>query len=171
MVLSCFRYDFYTGEEVKGVGQRELIRVDAPLDKINIHIFGGSIIPTQKPEVTTAATRRNPFQLLVALGFNGTAAGEMYWDDGEQYDVLLRQNYSLVQFHMKQNFLCSKIVTKTFLQVPLIDDVMVFGMGRPKEVLIHDERMVFAYDEKYKVVIVKSLELDSLTVFCMRFVF
>lgn len=163
-------YDFYTGEELKGAGQRELVSLDAPLDKINIHVYGGSIIPTQKPEPTTTATRKNPFQLLVALDNNGTAAGELYWDDGKQFDVLRKKNYSLIQFHLKTNILCSNTEVHNYPAVPIIDDVMVFGMEKPRAVLVHQEEMQFNYDEKNKVVWVKSLDLESLTEFCIKFV-
>ncbi len=47
-----------------------------------IHIRGGSIVPTQLPSLTTAATRRNKLLLLVALDRKGSAHGELYWDDG-----------------------------------------------------------------------------------------
>ncbi|KAI1711649.1 glycosyl hydrolases family 31 domain-containing protein [Ditylenchus destructor] len=45
---------------------------------------GGSIIPKQRPDITTTATRKNEFQLLVALCPKTLQAkGELYWDDGE----------------------------------------------------------------------------------------
>ncbi|VDK17409.1 unnamed protein product [Anisakis simplex] len=47
-------------------------------------IKGGVIIPRQVPSVTTAKSRQNPFQLLVAVDpVSRTAEGFMYWDDGE----------------------------------------------------------------------------------------
>ena len=37
----------------------------------------------QQPGMTTAASRKNPFSLLVALDDTGSAVGDMYLDDGE----------------------------------------------------------------------------------------
>jgi len=41
---------------------------------------GGVILPLQKNETTTAASRRNAFQLAV---FGAEASGMLFWDDGE----------------------------------------------------------------------------------------
>ena len=54
-----------------------------PVDHIQIHVHGGHIIPMQEPAMTTAASRNNPFSLLVALDSTGSASGDMYLDDGE----------------------------------------------------------------------------------------
>ncbi|EDO41811.1 predicted protein [Nematostella vectensis] len=50
-----------------------------------LHIRGGSIIATQKPDITTAASRKNPFELIVAkTGKDGEPAnGRLFLDDGE----------------------------------------------------------------------------------------
>jgi alpha-glucosidase len=66
----------YRGAEVKGLG-------DVP-----VHIRGGWIIPLRVQGAnTTAALRRNNFELVVAPGEDGTAKGELYLDDGETLDV------------------------------------------------------------------------------------
>ena len=44
-------YNFLTGAQVTTTGQ--WVTLDAPLDTINVHIRGGSIIPTQPSDVTT----------------------------------------------------------------------------------------------------------------------
>jgi len=55
-------------------------------------IRGGSILPTQKPGVTTTESRKNDFELIVALDEAGNAKGELYWDDG---DSLGKTNFVL----------------------------------------------------------------------------
>ncbi len=40
----------------------------------------------QDPAMTTAASRLNPFSLLVALNDVGKAVGDLYTDDGESID-------------------------------------------------------------------------------------
>lgn len=84
-------YQFKTGEAID-INQAATVKLDAPLEEINVHVRGGFVVPYQFPSVTTAASRKNPFGLLVALkdmgGFS-TAKGELYWDDGESLGNLL----------------------------------------------------------------------------------
>lgn len=57
--------------------------VEAPLGHIPVFLRGGSILPLQQPGNTTATSRQNPFNLLIALDKQGSAAGNLYLDDGE----------------------------------------------------------------------------------------
>ena len=63
---------------------------------LQIHIRGGYIIPMQEPAMTTVASRKNPFSLLVALDGAGMSRGDMYLDDGESLamDKSVHQNMS-----------------------------------------------------------------------------
>ena len=53
---------------------------------MQIHIRGGYVIPVQVPGFTTAASRQNPFALLVSLSDQSTTNGDLYIDDGESLD-------------------------------------------------------------------------------------
>ena len=53
---------------------------------MQIHIRGGYVIPMQDSGLTTAASRQNPFALLVSLSDQSTANGDLYIDDGESLD-------------------------------------------------------------------------------------
>lgn len=75
-------YDFYTKKSLLG-GPGKWSTLDAPLDTIPLMIRGGSVLPGQKPAVTTTDSRKNGFNLLIALDQKGTAQGELYWDDGD----------------------------------------------------------------------------------------
>jgi alpha-glucosidase len=75
-------YDWYTLRAVEAKPQ-ENVTLSAPLEHINVHVRGGSILPLQEPGYTTTATRRNPWALLVALDSEGNASGDLYLDDGE----------------------------------------------------------------------------------------
>jgi alpha-glucosidase (family GH31 glycosyl hydrolase) len=44
-------YDYATGKRVTTVGG--FVKLDAPLNKINVHMRGGSILITQAANVTT----------------------------------------------------------------------------------------------------------------------
>lgn len=58
-----------------------------PLTSTNVHVLGGGILPLQQAALTTVAGRKTPFTLLVALSPEGTAAGELFYDDGEQISL------------------------------------------------------------------------------------
>ncbi|CAO2648181.1 Nn.00g074480.m01.CDS01 [Neocucurbitaria sp. VM-36] len=94
-------YDWYTLQEVKA-SPRENVTLDAPLEHINVHIRGGSILPLQQPKYTTGETRNMPYSILVALNDNNEAEGSLYLDDG----VSLHPNATrLVQFSYADNCL------------------------------------------------------------------
>jgi alpha-glucosidase (family GH31 glycosyl hydrolase) len=57
--------------------------LDTPIQKINVHVRGGFIIPMQIPGPNLILGRGNPFQLLVALSSSGNASGNLFWDDGD----------------------------------------------------------------------------------------
>lgn len=74
-------YDWYTLQPLD-VKPGENITLDAPLEHINVHVRGGSILPMQVPGNTTTTTRENTYELLIALDKNGQASGSLYLDDG-----------------------------------------------------------------------------------------
>ena len=59
------------------------VTLSAPLDKINLLVRAGRMMVTQEPNTTTTASRRNKFGIVVPLMANGSACGELYWDDGD----------------------------------------------------------------------------------------
>lgn len=86
-------YDWYTLQPVQAQPQ-ENVTLSAPLEHINVHVRGGSILPLQEPEYTTAETRNTSYSLLVALDESGQASGSLYLDDGES---LVQEATKLVQ--------------------------------------------------------------------------
>ncbi|KAF0688809.1 Aste57867_19631 [Aphanomyces stellatus] len=99
-------FSLWTGHSLQRRPLAESTRVllDAPLDTIHVHILGGSIVPLQaKAELTTAATRRNPFRLVVAVNSNGLAKGELYVDAGDSLDPVVRNEYTLVEYMGRSN--------------------------------------------------------------------
>uniref|UniRef100_A0A672PVR0 P-type domain-containing protein n=1 Tax=Sinocyclocheilus grahami TaxID=75366 RepID=A0A672PVR0_SINGR len=69
-------YDYHT---VRG----EFVDMDTPLEKINLHLRAGHILPLQKLENNTHYSRQNTLGLIVALNDGGEAKGSLFWDDGE----------------------------------------------------------------------------------------
>lgn len=75
-------YDFFTYEPLRGTGASVTIN-DVSLTQIPVYIKGGSIIPLRSDGAnTTAALRFLDFDLVVAPGLDGKAAGSLYLDDG-----------------------------------------------------------------------------------------
>ena len=70
---------------VTGFSNRE---VSAPLNRINVHLAGGQIIPTQEVAQTTMDSRTKPLGLLVSLDAQKSAAGKIYWDEGDSLSPL-----------------------------------------------------------------------------------
>jgi len=94
-------YDFYTGAPVASGTQT----LDAPIDKINLHVRSEAVLVMQQPDLTTTAARKNPFQLLVTLGSTGEASGELYWDDGVSLNVAETGEYCHVIYRVKNGVL------------------------------------------------------------------
>uniref|UniRef100_A0ACD5ZD67 Uncharacterized protein n=1 Tax=Avena sativa TaxID=4498 RepID=A0ACD5ZD67_AVESA len=77
----------------------ERVTLPALADAPYVHVAGGSILPLQQSAMTTARARRTPFHLLVALADDGTAAGELFLDDGESPEMgATKSEFSLVKF-------------------------------------------------------------------------
>ena len=57
-------YDAFTHAQLRGGRSHSL---EAPLGSVPVHFRGGSIVPLQRPGLTSAAVRRSPFTLVVAL--------------------------------------------------------------------------------------------------------
>ncbi|CEG35529.1 maltase-intestinal-like [Plasmopara halstedii] len=77
-----------------------------PLSKLQVHLRGGTIVPTQQSLTTTALSRREGFTLLAALTLsqdNSSAFGELYVDDGDSLSAIEDQRYSLMHFTVHQN--------------------------------------------------------------------
>ncbi|XP_064615500.1 maltase-glucoamylase-like isoform X2 [Liolophura sinensis] len=135
-------YNYFTGEEVQGTGKHHIL--DTPLDKINVHMKGGTIIPWQEPENTTVYSRERPMGLLVALDESQKASGDLFWDDGESKDTYEMGKYLYLKFSVSGMELRTQVVNNNYtianeLYFKTID---LFGLSqRPNRVLVDRVRL------------------------------
>ena len=87
-------YDYFTGERMESGTQV----LDAPIDKVNVLIRGGYIVPVQDSEgaMTLKEMMSRSVKLVVALDEDQKAYGEYYLDDGLSPDTLESQKYTKV---------------------------------------------------------------------------
>jgi alpha 1,3-glucosidase len=76
-------YDYFDYKIYSGKGKHH---VAAPLDKIPLLMQGGHIIPRKdRPRRSSGLMRYDPYTLVIVLGKEGTAKGELYVDDGDSF--------------------------------------------------------------------------------------
>ncbi|KAK6169329.1 hypothetical protein SNE40_020405 [Patella caerulea] len=150
-------YDYYTGERVIGTGDK--INLTTPLDKINLHIRGGYILPTQQPALTTTESRKNKFGLLVALNSTNLAEGDLFWDDGDTLDTYYQKIFNSFTFSADKNGVYSNPVFKGYTDEPmLLGNVTVFGLQQqPTGVTLNGVSTNYNYNAEYKVLYMVNL--------------
>jgi len=138
------------------------VNLPASMEYPNLHMRGGFIAPTQRPGLTTVASRKNPFGVYVALDSNGRASGTHYLDDGERLDTLLHHT-NLTYTAANGIFQSTPGMTKYDPGVTL-DDLVVFGLHQsPSRVTINGKvSSSFSYDQKQQKLTVSSMKLSLL---------
>ncbi|XP_036804631.1 lysosomal alpha-glucosidase [Oncorhynchus mykiss] len=101
-------YDYYTGDSIRSKGEE--LRLKAPLDHINLHLREGAVIPTQRPNTTLFVSSGQPLHLVSSLSEDGSAGGELFWDDGESIDTLETDQYAHVVFTVVKNTMTSEVL-------------------------------------------------------------
>ncbi|CAF4104310.1 unnamed protein product [Adineta steineri] len=114
-------YEFPSGVKIKTVGQ--FVDLNTPIQKINVHLRGGFIIPMKIPGPNLVLGRGNPFEFLVALSQSGNASGSLFWDDGDSLDTIENKTYNYFEF----NVTSSNILTINALVTNDKDSSMVLG--------------------------------------------
>ncbi|MEM4923852.1 MAG: glycoside hydrolase family 31 protein, partial [Ignisphaera sp.] len=74
-------YDFWGGDRIVG-GKR--IRVDAPLNRMPLHVRAGAILPLAPISIENSSDYLNEIELRIYSGSDGEFM--LYIDDGESYE-------------------------------------------------------------------------------------
>ncbi|CAK7263498.1 hypothetical protein SEPCBS57363_000589 [Sporothrix epigloea] len=162
---STLWYDWYNQTAVNSswLTPGHNVTLDAPLGHIPLFVRGGYVLPMQKPGMTTTASRANPWNLLVALDATGSAAGELYLDDGES----VKPNASTwVQFEAHPGMLTARPSGNyTFGgngSAPALANVTVMGVTVPPSTVVWEGKKLassqWTYGDKTKLLQVTGLE-------------
>ncbi|KAF7223565.1 lysosomal alpha-glucosidase [Nothobranchius furzeri] len=152
-------FDYFTGDSVRSKGEE--LRLDAPLDKINLHLREGSITPTQAPNLTLWISSGQPLHLVSALSDDGSASGDLFWDDGESLDTYETNQYTYIVFSVSQKAMTSQVLHSSqeasFLSV---DSTSFYGVPeKPSRVLVNTREVPFTYRDN-QVLTVTGLGLS-----------
>lgn len=141
-------YDYYSKIPISSTGEN--VTFSAPLDRIPLLIRGGSILPAQTPNVTTALSRKNKFELLVALDENEFASGELYWDDGESIDSVEARKYKWLEFTVRDQTLRNREIEEgNYSEDIILGKVSVMGSKRKvSRVILNGDEVDFAFDDQ-----------------------
>ena len=162
-------YDWYTSSQVEAsAGQN--VTIDAPLGHIPVYVRGGNILPMQQPAMTTAAARKTPWSLLVALSEEGAASGSLYLDDGESLSPLatLDVDVSVSLEDEVFNLLSQLAATHgalyasargTYQDLNPLSNVTILGVSQaPTNVTLNGQSVSASYNSTNKVATVTGLQ-------------
>lgn len=162
-------YDFYTLAVVPASGAQHTL--PAPLDTIPILIRGGSVIPTQTPNVTTTESRKNDLELLITLDEDCRATGSLYWDDGDSLNTYADRRYNLLNFTLADSQLIGSAVWWGYNDMPALDKVTILGVQKPvKSVFVNQASKPFSYHTINKFLKVENLQIHLNSTFSIHWI-
>nr|XP_057925995.1 lysosomal alpha-glucosidase isoform X1 [Doryrhamphus excisus] len=133
------------GDSINSTGEE--LRLSAPLDKINLHLREGSVVPMQTPNLTLSVSSGQPLHLVTALSDNGTACGDLFWDDGDSLDTFETDQYAYIVFSVAQQTMTSQVLHNhleaTYITV---ESASFYGVKQmPSRVLVNARDAAFTY--------------------------
>ncbi|XP_043925917.1 maltase-glucoamylase, intestinal-like [Protopterus annectens] len=163
-------YEYETGGRV--TWKKEWASLYLPGDKIGLHLRGGYIFPTQKPDNTTYYSRMNSMGLIIALDEEGKASGNLYWDDGESRSAIPTESYIMYDFSLSNNQLKMQAVKSSYIDRNNLqfDEIKILGVSHNlQNVTVAQEgtgsttiisKNQIQYDTTYKYALITGLTLN-----------
>ncbi|GLJ52790.1 hypothetical protein SUGI_1124580 [Cryptomeria japonica] len=109
-------YNLFNVSDSITVESGAYVKLQAPLDTINVHVYEGTILPMQEMGMTTSEARKSPFSLVVALGSGMEATGELYLDNGDDIEMQIESGRSsYVEFYA--NIVGEEVRLKSLVQM------------------------------------------------------
>jgi len=129
-------FSYYTGAEEATKGGSTTL--SAPTGFINLHVRGGSILPTQEHARNTELSRNNPMGLIVALDDNGGAAGSLFYDEGDSLDPVANAVYFNAEYTMSGGSLTSNVTQNTYtaMESKRIETIRLMGADTVESVTV-----------------------------------
>jgi alpha 1,3-glucosidase len=95
-------YDYFTYSKLS-THKAKTVAVDAPIEAIPVLMRGGHIFPRRDvPRRSTQLMKYDDYTLVVVLGKDLTAKGELYVDDGDSFDYQEGQYiHRVFEFHQR----------------------------------------------------------------------
>ncbi|CAG0882617.1 unnamed protein product [Darwinula stevensoni] len=151
-------YMYPEGSRIKSLGS--IYTLKAPPGSPPLLLRGGYVIPSQEPGNTTRESRKGDFELFAALNENGTAHGEIYWDDGVSIGAWERGKYNLIKVDVSHQTLLTSIYHWGYETTEMtLGRIFVFGIERtPQLVSIDGKNVAFSYNERLQVVKVTGMK-------------
>ncbi|XP_065906865.1 uncharacterized protein [Dysidea avara] len=124
-------YDVFTDQVVTTSGGTSLT-LHTPIDHIQVHVRGGSIIPGKGTGLTTYDSRNTDSTLVVALDSTGKASGDLYIDDGETVST---SQWMFLLFNATSSGSSGQVISGIAgqagdpLKIPPLGVVKVLGVG------------------------------------------
>lgn len=151
-------YDFYNGSLIL-MAQTGNITLDAPLEKINLHIHEGSILPLQEPNTTTYVSRGNGFELRAAISpKTGSAKGALYYDDGDSIGSFENGEYIFLNFALTgSNTLISTVVHNGYKDAVnmVLNKVSIYGVHTgPSSAAVNGKSASYSYRADLKTLLI-----------------
>jgi len=144
-------YDFQTYDKIEGQGQNVTLE-NIDYTQIPVHIRGGSILPLRASSaMTTATLRKTDFEVLVAIGADGTATGSLYVDDGVSINPPASTRVSF-------EYANGTLTAEGSFDYPLgvkVSTIRFLGVQKtPKRVLVNEKEVRVTDAQKEGVVVV-----------------
>lgn len=152
-------YALSNGAKISSKG--ETLQLEAPIDMINVHVRGGSIIPRHPAGMTTTEVRSKPLQLLVALNETNSASGDYFLDDGESYFTIQNHKYSYFTFVAANRKLDIRPVATSYTPIPLLGDITIYGLvDTPNQITVGGQpisKNLWTYSNSFKRLLIHGL--------------